>query len=231
MMFSELASIRVDGAKQAALLLHSLAPDDRAWVLAKLDADQHSELLPLIAELDSMGLSSPLTALNREALARGVDDGGGLSALDRPSVAGSAVSEEKAALTDTEFLKALESEDVASLARVWSLEQPELVAYALKIQTWPWQGALLERLPVAQRGRVQDAFESMSNLSGESKLAIAVMSRMRKCCEVSGRNVAPTSHDSTSSASGKGGGIAAQPLQSLIRGWQRWTAGLRREVP
>lgn len=231
MMFSELASIRVDGAKQAALLLHSLAPADRAWVLSKLEAEQHSELQPLIAELESMGLTSNLTALNREALARGVDEAGGMPALDLFPRSEGSVATDKTALTDVEFLKALELEDVASLARAWSVEQPELVAYALKIQAWTWQGALLERLPVAQRGRVQAALESISNLPAESKLATALMGKMRKCCEVPGREEPPNAPDAIGSRPDKGAGTAAQPLQSLIQGWKRWTVGMRREVP
>ncbi|HEV7318836.1 MAG TPA: hypothetical protein VGO04_09535 [Ensifer sp.] len=231
MMFSELASIRIDGAKQAALLLHSLAPADRAWVLSKLDADQHGELAPLIAELNSMGLSSSVTAMEREAIGQALDGAGSAPDMELALPAANRGSSDRASWTDLEFLKSLNAEEVALLARTWSVEQPELVAYALKLQPWPWQEKLLEHLPVAQRGRVQAAVEAMASVAAETKLATAVMVRMRKYCGSQGNDTPVPSSAARVRASADGAANVAQPLQKLFQGWKRWASGLRREAP
>lgn len=231
MMFSELASIRVDGAKQAALLLHSLPPSDRAWVLSKLDAEQLTELQPLIAELDDMGLPSRLTPMDREALEQSLDLAGGSLAGHLLARAGSPAGVDRTALSDADFLKGLTPQEQSALARAWSVEQPELVAYALKLQQWPWQSTLLEQLPVTQRGRVQNALELMMPVTAESRLALALMVQMRALCAGSKREAVATASAPAASRSGKSASPSAQPLDFLLQGWKRWTAGLRREAP
>lgn len=230
-MFSELASIRVDGAKQAALLLNALTPADRSWVLSQLDANQCGELRPLIAELHQLGLPNGLAVLSLDARGQGIGNDDSTQNYSPHPRTGSVAVAEKALLNDADYLKELGSQDLGCLERIWSVEQPELVAYALTIQKWPWHDALLERLPLKQRTRVRDALRLMSHVSLDSKLATAVLARLRKCCEASKQEEFPKASVDIGNRAVVSGTTTTGPLQSLRRGWRRWTAGLRRDVP
>lgn len=46
----------LDPSKQFALKLHALHPDDRAWLLSQLSTDASERLLPLLTELEALGL-------------------------------------------------------------------------------------------------------------------------------------------------------------------------------
>lgn len=50
--------------RKAALALHALSPDDQAWMLAQLDPQAQTQLQPLLAELQSLGIPQDPTLID-----------------------------------------------------------------------------------------------------------------------------------------------------------------------
>lgn len=109
-------------ARRAALTLHALGTEDRAWVLAQLQPQQRARVEPLLGELRDLGI-----VVDRQAL-RGIHD-------DK-------------AQPDTSSRRParLERHGLQQLARVLEQEAPELTRALLAGGEVAWRGALLRAL-------------------------------------------------------------------------------------
>ncbi|RSZ40094.1 hypothetical protein EJO66_08105 [Variovorax beijingensis] len=130
------------GARHAALLLHAMAPADRAWMLNALAPSEREGLLGLLAELEALGMERDPTLI-AEATA---------GAPQPPSLP----------LSDEAVLLALEGSQVHELVECLRAEPPGLIARWLHLADWPWREELLAALEPAQRRRVDAALSAMS---------------------------------------------------------------------
>lgn len=154
MNFSEMTQTNAEGAKQAALLVHAMAPADQKWLWSQLPSAHQVELKSLIAELDALGVPKDRQALSLELAepeAPSKPYGGAQKALQ-----GDEAIETASSLSDVEFLCALTSDEVHELARIWSGEPPQFVALALNAHDWPWRELLLERMPAVHKRKIED---------------------------------------------------------------------------
>ncbi|MFD1836904.1 hypothetical protein [Paracidovorax cattleyae] len=161
-------------ARRAALVLHGMAPADRAWVLERMAPSQRDALQALLSELQALGI--PPDPAGLDALATAAPD----SVAAAPLPTGNAASSPP----EADLLMALGAPGVAALARAWRAQPPLMVAQALCLRPWPWRAALLEQLPALQRRRVTDLLGTVS--SGPSTapaLASAMLDGMRHCCD------------------------------------------------
>jgi hypothetical protein len=116
--------------RRAALLLHTVADADRAWLLERLDDAARARLSALVDELRALGIPRSPELLDE------------LGPPARAQPAG------------------LHGADPALLARVLGPEPAALVARVVALGPWPWTGELLARLGAAQRRRVMDALDA-----------------------------------------------------------------------
>lgn len=176
MNFAQLVDSGTNGARQAALLLHTLAPDDRDWLLMQLPEEQSEQLRGLVAELDALGLLEGAD-LNTQSLLGAPST---LRAFKTASaVENAVVSHASPDADDTEFLSALNTHGVQCLAKLWSAEPSRLVALALSAHPWSWRSDLLASLPTAQRRRVEDAMHGLG-VSRPDALVRAMLSASRE---------------------------------------------------
>ncbi|AVS67157.1 hypothetical protein C8245_16980 [Paracidovorax avenae] len=161
-------------ARRAALVLHAMAPADRAWVLERMEPSQRDALHALLSELQALGIPPDPSGLDE------------LETAAPASIAAGPLPFGEAAFSPPEVgpLMAIGAPGIAALARAWRAQPPLMVAQALCLRPWPWRAALLEQLPALQRRRVMDLLGTVS--SGPSTapaLASAMLDRMRRCCE------------------------------------------------
>jgi len=161
-------------ARRAALVLHAMAPADRAWVLERMALSQRDELQALLSELQALGIPPDPSGLDE--LETAAPD----SIAAGPLPSGDAASSR----ADADPLMALGAPGIALLARAWRAQPPLMVAQALCLRPWPWRAALLEQLPALQRRRVMDLLGTVSSgPSAAPALASAMLGGMRRCCE------------------------------------------------
>jgi hypothetical protein len=178
MNFSEMTQTSADGAKQAALLVHTMAPADQEWLWSQLPLAQQAELKTLIAELDALGVAKDRQSLTLELAEP--------EAPSKPRVhaqnewQGDEAIEKASSLSDVEFLSALTSDEVHELARIWSSEPPQFVVLALNAHDWPWRALLLERMPVLHKRRIEDLLLKPV-VKGAPLLVGAVLQSTRAC--------------------------------------------------
>lgn len=127
-----------DESRHAALLLHTLAPDDRHWLLERLPAGERRQLEALVAELGAIGIPLAPELLDDLAPAR-----------MRPAAGAHALAGLARAAAD----------DVAA---VLSSEPAELVARVMGLGAWPWIDDVLARIPASMRQQVVAARSRMS---------------------------------------------------------------------
>lgn len=134
------------GARHAALLLHAMAPADRAWMLDALAPSEREGLLGLLAELEALGMERDPTLI-AEATA----------AAPQPLSLSLSLS-----LSDEAMLLALQGSQVHELVECLRAEPSSLIARWLHLADWPWREELLAALEPAQRRRVDAALSAMS---------------------------------------------------------------------
>jgi len=114
--------------RRAALLLHSIVPADRQWLLDRLPPAQRSAIQALLDELTALGLP--------------VDSELVRSALAEPAAV---------PLDDTTALRAASGQRIAQLL----VDEPDrLIARVLRCGPWPWQEAVLIHIGASRRRRV-----------------------------------------------------------------------------
>ena len=117
-------------SRHAALLLHTLAPDDRHWLLERLPAGERRQLEALVAELGAIGIP-PAPELLDDLATAPARPAAGAQAL--PGLACAAVDDVEAVLAD---------------------EPAELVARVMALGAWPWIDDVLARIPAPRRQQV-----------------------------------------------------------------------------
>lgn len=132
-------------ARRAALLLHTVSTDDRAWLLERLDVSDRARLQGLVDELRAIGIP-PAPELLEE--------------LGPTVVAG--------ARGDAVVPSGLRHADPVALASVFAAEPAELIARVIAQGPWPWTGALLARMGASQRQQVLDRVAVLPTADGRA---------------------------------------------------------------
>jgi hypothetical protein len=133
-------------ARRAALLLHTVSTDDRAWLLSRLEVSDRVRLQGLVDELRAIGIP-PAPELLEElgpTVAAGVHGG------------------------DAVASSGLRHADPFALASLFAAEPAELIARVIAQGPWPWTGALLARMGASQRQQVLDRVTSLSAAAGRA---------------------------------------------------------------
>lgn len=160
-----------DGPRQAALLLHSMSPGDRGWVVAQLSDDQRAVVEELVEELCSLGIA-PDTGFAESFSGGSIGAGASLHQVASASNASLGLSGESA------HHARLVNIDVGVLARVVSAEPARVTALLLRIHDWPWQEKLLTGIDVVKRRQIEAILAEMGRdpfFSIPAKLAEALM--------------------------------------------------------
>jgi hypothetical protein len=118
--------------REAALALHALEPDDRAWLIERLTPAQQRAVAPLLSELAELGIPAD---------ARLVDE----------ALRHSARSITRGA---QQRIAALQAAQAAQLLRG---EPAPFVACVLGLAAWPWTPAYIASLDASAQRQLQDA--------------------------------------------------------------------------
>lgn len=144
--------------RQAALLLHAMPAQDRAWLLAQLAPAERSTVEGLLADLEGLRIPADRALLD-EALAVAPPPAPmpAAAAPERNSAepersAAVGVGDDPDAAADR---SALGKADPARLAGLLRSEPAQLVALLLSLGNWPWREALLQRIGAAKRIEVE----------------------------------------------------------------------------
>lgn len=190
MSFAELATPATShGKRRAALLVHALAPSDRAWLVAQLSEQDQAHMDTLLGELTSLGIpSDPL--LLKQALSESPKKAAAATGRDprltaeqplrrpEPTVADPASPQ-----SDVEFFSQLDASGIAIVAALFRREPATLAAQCLRVQVWPWQQAVLDQLNPVQRRRLQDELERPAPLLPPAALTNALLRHLRRRCD------------------------------------------------
>jgi len=136
------------GARHAALLLHAMAAADRDWMLDALPQQERAELIPLLAELEALGIERDPTLIDA------VTSDEGLAATPTQAAEGVSGGERPTAVSDEAMLWSLDPQEVSALAELLRIEPAGLVAEFLAVANWPWRDALLANLEPVQRRKI-----------------------------------------------------------------------------
>lgn len=142
----------LSGARQAALLLHAMSANDRAWALDALPLHQRTPLVALLDELSALGIARDPTLVN-EAI-------GGSTRLHAPGTRSEHAAGAAASPEDT--LHTLDASGVRRLVTVMRSEPAALVAQWLRVADWPWRAELLAGLTPAHRAQVTGHLDTQS---------------------------------------------------------------------
>lgn len=148
--------------RKAALLLHTLGPDDREWLVSQLAERDRTTLRPLLAELRALGIPVDRRLVDdavAEARKASEPLASGKGSPPSDAVRRAAL----AAGVDPALLARVEGADPGRLAGLLRAEPPGLVARLLAIHAWPWAREVLDDLGAA---RAREIDESASRLRG-----------------------------------------------------------------
>lgn len=139
------------GVRRTALLLHTLAPSDREFMLARFESDQRAALNCLLEDLNSLGIPRHRTLLEET-----------LSAVAASRLSGSPEN----------LTAVLQTSSAADIARALESESPELIARLLQCAAWRWSEELLENLEPLRRRQVQSCLHDVKQVSPRLKEAV-----------------------------------------------------------
>jgi hypothetical protein len=183
---------RAAALRQSALLLHAMAPGDRAWLLDRLPEDERGALLSLLEELLAVGIPTDRDLL-RDAIAR--------NPLARPEGGEPPPSSDRPGL-----LRGLDGIVADDRSPAWIrlcalLRQAPagLVAHLLQMHTWAWSEQAMRTLPPPQRARVNALAEQLQR---DAALEAPQATRLREALlhAVAATVLAPTGAPAASSA-------------------------------
>lgn len=125
------------GARRAALLLHTLPVADRRALLARFDPHESALLETLLQELSALGIPQDRALLEQTIKALPADHAG---------VPGSGT---------TDLIACLQAADPSELAHALTGETGEVIAKLLSCAQWRWAGDFLAALDPFKRRQVQ----------------------------------------------------------------------------
>jgi hypothetical protein len=175
-------------SRQAALLLHTLTPADREWLLARLSDAERLALEPLLEELRALGIPA-----DRELLGEVIPAPGEAATPEAaPGRPAATTGPETTGPEEAAHLRSLERADPVGLAAVLCDEPSGLIVHLLRMREWPWRQALIEQL--GGRGKEVEELLQRAASAGESSgpvptalqlhLVTAVARRLREAREV-----------------------------------------------
>ena len=127
-------------SRRAALSLHGLDDEDRAWVLSRLTESQRAELAALVRELDELGFPRHAGAVHGQSVAL-------------PSASPETVSA-RSTLEDR-----FEAVSPQQLAAGLADESPAVIAWLLARRQWRWTRKFRRRLDRERRRAVAARLE------------------------------------------------------------------------
>ena len=156
--------------RQAALLLHAMCEQDRAWALDRPPPPQRGTIETLLRELRELGIAPEPARL---ALAVQGDPASAEAGAGGGSVPPA-----------LDPLMSLSGPQARRLAGLLAGEPPQLVARLLRARSWPWQSELMDALGAVERGRVQERLRELAHDVAEppgllQALASAVWQRLQ----------------------------------------------------
>lgn len=137
------------GVRQAALLLHGMAPTDRTWVLDQLPQAQQELLSSLLAELAELGIPADPYFVREAVVAP-------TSPTAKP-------------------LHHLETWQLRVVADVVRHEPPTLVARLLVADSWPWSAQLLAGMDSARRRQIEVCIRALEAVPAKPLGDVAVV--------------------------------------------------------
>lgn len=148
-MTPDLLSTANATVRQAALLLHGMAPADRMWLLDQLSVEQQETLSTLLAELAELGVPSDAEFV-RQAVAMPI-----------PGAARS--------------LASLGPAEVVGLVELLKGEPPMLIAQLLAAGPWAWEKPLLHQMDAVKRRQIEACVGTLKDTSDPSRLRAAIV--------------------------------------------------------
>lgn len=146
------------GARHAALLLHAMAPADRNWMLDALPQEERADLVPLLAELEALGIERDPALI--DAATSG--DGFAAPAAVSPGHGLAHGAQSPLPASDEAMLQALDDEQVSALAEILRIEPVGLIAEWLKLVDWSWHASFLQALEHVQRRKIEAHLAAMT---------------------------------------------------------------------
>ncbi len=167
------------GARHAALLLHAMAPADRNWMLDVLPHQERAALVPLLAELEALGIERDSALI--DAATSGEEFAAPAALQANEVVSGMPHS---AVRPDEAMLRSLDAEQVSVLAGLLWIEPAGLIAEFLGVADWPWHEALLEAMGPMQRRKIEAHLATMGTAASmppglRAALISMVVARLR----------------------------------------------------
>jgi hypothetical protein len=155
-------------ARQAALLLHALLPSDRAWLLAHLPSAQRAHLIPLVEELEALGIPQDLE-LVEQTLATREHDRAGMHFQKADEVIDALLPPSE------QLLSQLDSGGCKKLADLLRDEPPVLIARLLLQGPWAWEEQLLTHFGALKRKQIEECRADRRSEVQPDLLSAAVM--------------------------------------------------------
>ncbi|MBV8621502.1 MAG: hypothetical protein JOY84_21775 [Curvibacter sp.] len=136
--------------RQAALLLHGLAADDRIWALSQLPERQEQRMRELLDELRALGIPQDGRWV-KEVVASTSDNESGPVTLP-------------GSISDSEYFSKLAEPAVSVLVGLLRNEPDGLIARFLQVNAWSWRQNFMDQLPQPLRGRVAALLQQQSQI-------------------------------------------------------------------
>ncbi|WP_005034705.1 hypothetical protein [Holophaga foetida] len=148
----EAPMVSLGNERKAALLLHSLGEEDRAWLLGQVDTTERHSLERMLQELQELGIPEDPGIIG-EVIAQ----------APLPLAAPVRIASEA-----NDWEAVLREADPAILERVLRDDPPGVTARLLLMVDWPWQERFMECLGALRRHQVTEQVARFRSGGGAS---------------------------------------------------------------